>query len=348
MKLLSNRARLFFCALLIPCYLVCFLTRPLLAVSSGATHHFQQTHAADGAQQTDPRSDGSGDALKFPVTVTSAKGGFLIGLTKENFSVWEGKTQREITYFSSVESPASVGVLIDVSGSVDPRTLEAARAATARFIKQGYEKNEYLIGEFNNSWRASSGWRPDAPSALEALNSLAANGAQAKQKPRGPTALYDAWDAALDELAVRPNARHILLLFTDGQDNQSRISLERLRRKIKMSDVLIYSIHISRPGEVNAFNNIGDTVLDELTAISGGRAFFPEYKKDSSQLGMVIDMLALELRHQYVVGFTPTNAAPAGKWNKVKIKHTSPDQSLKNLYLRTREGYFSPTPAPLN
>lgn len=347
MKLLSNRARLFFCALLIACYLVCFLTRPLLAVASGATNHFQQTPAANGAQQTDARSDG-GDALKFPVTVTSAKGGVLIGLTKQNFSVWEGKTQREINYFSSVESPASVGVLIDVSGSVDPRTLEAARTATARFIKQGYEKNEYLIGEFNNSWRASSGWRQDASSALAVLNSLAANSSQSKQKPRGQTALYDAWDAALDELVVRPNARHILLLFTDGQDNLSRISLDRLRRKIKMSDVLIYSIHISRPGDSRALNSIGDAVLDELTTISGGRAFFPEYKKDASQLDAVIDRLALELRHQYVVGFTPTNAAPAGKWNKVKIKLTPPDQSLKNLYLRTREGYFSPTAAPSN
>lgn len=344
MKLPSNRLplRLSFCALLIACFFGLPLPR---AVSSGTTIHLRQTPAAAAHAQMD--STAASGALKFPVTVTSARGGFIIGLTKENFSVWEGKQEREINYFGSGDLPASVGILIDVSGSVDVRTLEAVRYAAERFIRNGHPKNEYIIGEFNDAWRASSGWRQDATAAIEALNSRpATDEAQAKKKTRGQTAFYDACDAALDDVAARPNPRHVLLLFTDGEDNRSRVSLDQLRRKVKASDMLIYSISIYGPYDSDLFNIVGQTVLHELSVSSGGRAFFPHYQKDKKELDEVIDMLTLEMRYQYIIGFTPTNAAPAGKWNKVKIKLTPPDEAVKKLYLHTREGYFSPAATP--
>jgi Ca-activated chloride channel family protein len=338
--------RLSFCALLIAC---CLALPSLLAVSSGAAQQqqqpVQQTPAATANAQS--VSTAASGTLKFPVTVTSAKGGFMIGLTKENFSVWEGKQEREINYFSSHESPASVAILIDASGSVKPRTLEFARYAAARFIEQSYEKNEYLVAEFSEGWRASSGWRQDTAAAIDALNSRPAKAdtdkSQAKPKPRGQTALYDACAEALDEVVKRPNPRHVLLLITDGQDNQSRISFQQLSKKIKASDLLIYAISMTDTRDTNSLDVVSQAIVDELTAISGGRAYFPETKKE---LDVVTDRIILELRHQYFIGFTPSNAAPAGKWNKVKIKLTSPDESLKKLYLRTREGYFSPPATP--
>jgi Ca-activated chloride channel family protein len=344
LKLPSSRLhlRLSFCALFNACLLALLLP---LAVSSGAAHHVQQTPAATAANVQTASNAASG-ALKFPVVVTSAKGGFIVGLTKENFSVWEGKQQREINYFSSGDSPASIAILIDVSGSVGPRGLELAMYAAARFIQQGYEKNEYLIGEFNHAWNAYSGWRQDIPSAIDALKSRAAatdGSPQPKPKTRGQTALYDACAAALDEVSRRPNPKHVLLLITDGEDNLSRLSLDKLRNKIKASDALIYGLGINDPWMPNGLSIIGQNILDELATASGGRAYFPD-KED--ELDVVIDMIALELRHQYVIGFTPTNAAPAGKWNKVKIKLTPPDEAIKKLSLRTREGYFSPTVMP--
>ena len=347
MKPPSNRTHLFFRTLLV----VCCLALPLFADSIAAPGRVQQTPAVTGAQaNSQSRDTSSSGALKFPVTVTGARGGFIIGLTKENFSVWEGKTQREINYFSSAELPASVGVLIDVSGSVKPQTLEAAKYAAERFIRQGYEKNEYLVGEFSHSWRSWSGWRQDVPSAIEALNSNGAADAdksqQSKQKPRGQTALYDACVIALDEVGKRPNPRRVLLLITDGQDNSSRLTLDQLRKKIRASDVQIYAVGIAEPYESNVANIVGQMILDELTTASGGRAYFPQNKKDRKELNEVIDRIVIELAHQYVVGFTPANAAPAGKWNKVKIKLTSPDESTKSLLPRTREGYFSPTTTP--
>lgn len=344
MKLPSNRHSvcLSFRALLIAGLLA---LPSLLAVSSGATHQVQQEPAATANAPS--ASNAASGSLKFPVTVTSAKGGFLIGLTKENFSVWEGKQEREINYFSSSELPASIAILIDASGSVKPRTLELTRYAAARFIEQSHEKNEYLIGEFSDIWRGSSGWLQDPAAAIDALNSRRANSdadkSQAKPKTRGQTALYDACAEAVDELVKRPKPRRVLFLFTDGQDNESRISFQQLSKKVKESDVLIYAISMTDTGDANSLDVVSQAIVDELTAISGGRAYFPEKKKE---LDEVMDRLVLDLRHQYLIGFTPSNAAPAGKWNKVKIKLTPPDESIKKLFLRTREGYFSPTATP--
>lgn len=269
----------------------------------------------------------------------------MAGLTRENFSVREGKTGREINYFGNGDLPASVGILVDVSGSVKPRTLEAAKYAAAKFIQLADQKNEYLIGEFSDVWRAWSGWREGATAAIDALNNHGdadTDKSQAKLKPHGPTALYDATATALDELAKRPNPRHVLLLITDGADNNSRLSMDKVRHKIKASDVQIYGIGIIESYDSNGPDIIGQAVLDELATNSGGWAYFPENKKDRKQLNEVIERIALELRHQYLIGFTPTNAAPAGKWNKVKIKLAAPDDALKGMSLRTREGYFSP------
>lgn len=343
MKLPSSRLtfRLSLCASLIACLLV---LPSLLAASSGAARHARQTTAAT-ASAPSASTDASG-SLKFPVTVTSEKGGFIVGLTKENFSVREGKQERAINYFSSSsELPASVAILIDASGSVKPRTLEFARYAAARFIRQSHEKNEYLIAEFSHIWRASSGWLRDPAAAIDALNSRPADAgkSQAKQKPLGQTALYDACADALDGLVQRPNQRHVLLLLTDGQDNQSSISFQQLSKKVKASDVLIYAITMNDTGDPNSLYVVAQAIMDELTSISGGHAYFPENNKE---LDVVTDRIAVELQHQYLIGFEPTNAAPAGKWNKVKIKLTPPDESVKKLYVRTREGYFSPTATP--
>jgi Ca-activated chloride channel family protein len=321
----------------------CLVLPALLAVSSGAANHVQHMPAAANAPSA---SVAASVELKFPVTVTSERGGFIVGLTKENFSVREGKQEREINFFSSDELPTSVAILIDASGSVEPRMLELARYAAARFIRQGYEKNEYVISEFNQGWRASSGWRQDPAAAIEALDSRAnadKDKSQGKRQTQGQTALYDACGEALDELAKRPNPRHVLLLITDGQDNRSSLSFNQLSQKIKASDVLIYGIGMSDPRAPNGVQVEPQAIIDKLTAISGGYAYFPDNKKE---LDEVTDRIAIELRHQYFIGFTPTNAAPAGKWNKVKIKLTPPDEAVKKLHLRTREGYFSPTATP--
>lgn len=312
------------------------------AVPSGTSRSAQQT--TPSAPQPKPNDSG---AVKLTVTVTDAKSGFVAGLTKADFSVHEGKTEREITYFSHDDLPVSVCVLIDVSGSVVPGTLAAARRAVARFVELSNPANEYFVGEFNEGRRELVGWTRDGREVLRGLEKLAmpvGQAAQPKPKPRGQTAFYDACAAALDAVARRPNPKHVVLLITDGQDNQSRYTLAQLRRKVKESGALLYGLSITEPGELSEYGRVaGLAILEELTLDSGGRAYFPETKKE---LDATVERIAVQLRHQYEIGFTPANAARPGEWNKVKIKVTPSHPSLKNLSARSRNGYFSTKPSP--
>lgn len=314
-----------------------FLVLPLLLAPPGTTNATRQTYAAS-AQEASPVAPGT---QRFTVTVTGEKGGFISGLTKDEFSIREGKTEREINYFSAEELPASVAVLVDVSGSVRPSTLASAKYAVARFMERSNPANEYFLGEFNRERRELIGWTRNAQEILQGLDKLAvpAQAARPKPKTRGLTAFYDACAVALDAVAARPNPKHVLLLITDGLDNQSRLTFDRLRRKVKESDALIYALGISQWSDPPDHMVIaGQAIVNQLTTDSGGRAYFPDNKKD---LDEVIARLAVELRFQYVLGFVPTNAARDGGWNKVKIKVTH-----KSMVVRSREGYFSPSPAP--
>jgi Ca-activated chloride channel family protein len=108
--------------------------------------------------------------------------------------------------------------------------------------------------------------------------------------------------------------------------------------------VQIYSIGIAQPGDPDILTEAGQAILNELAAVSGGRAYFPQNNRNRKDLDVLTDRVAAELRHQYVIGFTPTNAAPGDKWNKVKIKVTPRNTELKSLRVYGREGYFSPSP----
>jgi Ca-activated chloride channel family protein len=306
------------------------------------------TAGAQHQQQAAPNVSGT---QNFTVSVMNGKGEFLAGLTKEEFSVWEGKTEREINYFTGEELPASVAVLVDASGSVDSRILSASKYAAAKFLAEGNPANEYFVGEFSYAWRGVLGWVQGPRAIADAAERLSAESlitSHTKARGRGQTALYDACDAALDALAKRSKPRRILILLTDGQDNQSSVKFNELRKKIRALDVQVYGIGLQEKYESPGLNVAGQAILDELTLSSGGRSYFPEDSKDRKELDQVIERILMQLRHQYVIGFTPTNAAQPGKWNKVKIKVAPRGANRKSFVVIGRDGYFSPpqTPAP--
>jgi Ca-activated chloride channel family protein len=338
LKLLSKRAPE--SALLI----VSFLVLPLYAVSSGATNRTQQASTAAAAQAT--TTAGAPATRKLTVTVIGPNGGFLAGLTRDSFAVFEGKSQHKINYFDSADAPVSVGVLVDVSGSVRRRTVEAARRVALQFIEQSHPENEYFIGEFGNGLRGLIDWTRDRQAIAEGLSKLATgNGAKQKPEPKGQTPLYDSCVAALEKMASAAHPKRVILLIGDGGgDNDSKHSFADIRRRIRDSDVLMYAININIERNSSIPNIAAQAIFDELTNLSGGRAYFVDNEKDSTE---ATKRLAMELRHQYVIGFTPADARGerGGEWKKVKIKLTLPGTSTRNVFIRSREGYVS-TPLP--
>jgi len=125
--------------------------------------------------------------------------------------------------------------------------------------------------------------------------------------------------------------KRVLLLISDGEDNSSRYTLNELRRRLQESGVVIYSIGIGMNYLPRA---TGEVTLRKLASISGGKAFFPN---STAEMIEAFERIALELRHQYSVGYRPSNFAADGKWHRLKVKVT-PQVGLPRLFVRSREG----------
>jgi Ca-activated chloride channel family protein len=133
--------------------------------------------------------------------------------------------------------------------------------------------------------------------------------------------------------------KRAILIISDGQDNSSRYTFSELRHALTESDVTIYAIGISE-GAGGMLTVYGNLVLQELASVSGGKVFFP---RNSTRMNEALEQIALELRHQYSIGYRPSNFALDGKWHRVKVKVTPPPE-LNRVFIRSREGYFAVGP----
>jgi len=154
----------------------------------------------------------------------------------------------------------------------------------------------------------------------------------------GNTALYDACYLGVEKVQRGGHPKRALLLISDGQDNNSRYTFNELRRLLKESDVVLYGIGILGGGDAGSSLGMeGQGILDELASVSGGKAFFP---RSAAEMDDIFEQIALELRHQYSIGYKPNNFSNDGRWHKVKVKVTPP-RGLPRLFVRTKEGYFA-------
>lgn len=282
-------------------------------------------------------ASGGRDTVTLTVTVTDGEGRFVSGLGKEHFAVSEGKTQHEINFFDDKDVPMSVGFVFDVSGSMNRERVRTAQLAVGRFIQLSHPETEYFIEKFGKSASELTDWTRDASKLLEGLKQVD------EERPSGSTALYDACLLALSKLAQGHYAKQVLMIISDGQDNVSRSTFNELRQKVKESNALIYAIGIfSNRGTPQVLNIEGRAMLDELAAQSGGMAFYPDGNKE---LIGAAERIAVELRHQYVIGFTPGGSggtSDKSKWRNIKIRVTPTNKALKGVTARTREGYYYP------
>ncbi|MFL6284651.1 MAG: VWA domain-containing protein [Pyrinomonadaceae bacterium] len=272
------------------------------------------------------------DLVTLTVTVTDTYGRFVTGLGKNAFSIVDDKTPQEITFFSDEDAPVSLGVVFDVSGSMSGDKISKAREALSKFIDTSHSRDEYFLIGFNNRAQLLLDRTRDSDSLLEKLTFV---------QTKGQTALYDATYLGVERVARGTHPKRAILLISDGQDNSSRYTFTELRRLLKESDVIIYAIGIVDGHDDSQLGYTGRAILEELSGVSGGKAFFPS---TSAEMNDTFERIALELRTQYSIGFRPTSFANDGKWHKLKIK-VQPPRGFPRLFVRGREGYFA-TAAP--
>lgn len=269
------------------------------------------------------------DLITLTVTVTDTYGRYVSGLSQKAFTILDEKQPQDITYFSDDDSPVSVGVIFDVSGSMSGDKIKNAREALAKFIQTSHNSDEYFLIAFNSRAQLLLDKTRDGNAVLDKLTFV---------QTKSNTALYDACYLGVEKVQRGLHPKRALLLISDGQDNNSRYTFNELRRLLKESDVVLYAVGILSGGDAGSdLGMAGQGILDELANVSGGKAFFP---RSALEMDDIFEQIALELRHQYSIGYKPSNFSNDGKWRKIKVKVTPP-RGLPRLFVRSKEGYYA-------
>lgn len=261
-------------------------------------------------------------------TVTDKKGRFVTDLDKNDFEIFEAKKPQTITEFTAESNlPLRIGILIDTSNSIRDRfrfQQEAATDFVNAVIRPGEDKA--MVVSFDSTAELVSDLTDDTAQLAKAIRNL---------RPGGGTSLYDAIYFACKEKLMgdqpRDKFRRALVVLTDGEDNDSRMSREQALEMAQKADVVIYTISTN----ITRIPTDGDKVLRYFAEETGGLAFFPFKSQDLAQS---FENIANELRHQYNVFYRPDPLKADGLYHAVSIRV----KGRKDLMVRARRGYYAP------
>jgi Ca-activated chloride channel family protein len=267
------------------------------------------------------------DLAVFNVTVLDSDHRPVTGLTADNFHIYEDGREQKIKIFQAEDTPATLGLVIDNSGSMANKRRDVINAALA-FINASQRDDEMFIVDFNRrAWLALPASMPFTNNISELRATLA------ETRTEGTTALYDALELSLNHLKDGTHQRKALVLLSDGGDNASVLKLEEVLRMAQQSSATIYCIGIYDPFAKD--KNPG--VLKKIAKVTGGESYFPTH---SSDLQEIWRRVAGSIRAQYTIAYVSSNPAHDGLYRNVKI--TASGKRSRSLEVRSRPGYFAP------
>lgn len=283
----------------------------------------QKKSSPDDKPKQDDKLRLQANLVNIIVTVTDPYGRFVTGLEKENFEVYDNKVKQEIALFSDEDAPITLGIIYDISGSMNDLTSRSF-AALRKFFHTSHEDDEYFVVAFNDKAKLVQDFTVVPEEILSRTIFVQA---------KGSTALYDAVYLATEKAKQGRHPKKALLILSDGMENHSRYSLKELRNMLKEADIQIYSVGFSSYSE-------GAWTLKYLAELTGGRTFFPI---DDNEVGDLYTRMAIMLRRQYAIGFYPSDTSSGNKWHDVKINIQAP-KGLGRISLYYKKGYqaFAP------
>ncbi len=275
------------------------------------------------------------DLVNVGVAVTERRGDFVTTLGEQDFEIYEDGKKQTIRYFlrggrkigdeTARPTELHLGVLLDISGSMESDMPEA-KNASVKFLTTLTGADDITLVDFDTEVRIARYDESNLPRLVERIRS---------RQAEGNTALYDAIGVYLDN-ASREQGRKILVLYSDGGDNDSEITFNDLRKLLRASDVTVYAIgfvsHLSTAARGPLQMN-----LQEMADITGGQFFLPTSMKD---LEAAYEKIKKEISAQYSIGYLSTNDRADGTWRKVEVRVVGP--ARKDVKLRSRQGYFAP------
>jgi Ca-activated chloride channel homolog len=242
----------------------------------------------------------SSELVVLHVTVRDNTNRYLDGLARDAFTVIENGRAQLVRFFLHEDAPATIGLLIDNSGTMQPNRDLVLAAATA-FASTSNPQDDMFALAFNEDVRsalsADAPFTSDPGVLRDALRHLVT--------ARGRTALYDAIARGLEYVEKGGHDRKVLVIVTDGSDNASLESFENVLSRIQSSNVIVYAVAIVDPvNESPVWKR-----LREFADNSGGELFHPNNVK---QVNDVLLRIAQEIRHTYVMAYEPSTSPPDG------------------------------------
>src|SRR5262245_45019273 len=282
-------------------------------------------------QATSPGFSVDVEMVNLTLTVRDASGALVSDLDTDEFTVYEDGHPQRIALFARAVAPGNedalaldLGMLFDTSESMI-KELRLAQEAASRFLESIPRARDLLTVFFDQDIRVS---RYDS----EHQQGLMARIFEARGS--GNTALYDAITVYVSRVADS-TGRKVLVLFSDGEDTTSAISLQELLALIRSSNVTIYAIAFTGSYTVGSNRALSArTFLQHVADLSGGQVYAPRSSKDLPQ---IYDKILDELKSQYVIGYVPDNPKRDGKYRKLKV-----EVKREGLKVRARQGYTAP------
>jgi Ca-activated chloride channel family protein len=268
------------------------------------------------------------DVVVLRATAQDRKNVLVSGLNREDFQVYEDGVLQPIKYFSHEDIPVTVGLVVDNSGSMQPKRHDVMLAALA-FARSSNPQDQMFVVNFNE--RVSLGLPGNIPFTDQVAQLEVA---LSRVAPRGETALYDAVAAALEHLKKGNRDKKVLIVVSDGGDNASKHKLTEIMALVGKTNAIIYTIGIF--DEQDPDRNPG--VLKRLAKDTGGEAFLLESLKDVTP---ICERIAHDIRNQYTIAYVPTNRKRDGTNRVIQVKASAPGHG--RLSVRTRTGYFAPS-----
>ncbi len=253
-----------------------------------------------------------------PVIVTDTYERPVMGLHKENFRLFEDGIEQSISQVFSQESPISIGIVFDASSSM-VKKMEQSRLAIGEFLRMGMSSDEFFLMRFS-----------DRPELLQAFTKNAADIESGVEhiQPGGWTALYDALYLAINHMKRAVHERRVLLVLSDGGDNNSRYSEREIKELVRESDVRIFAISILDRSPT----------LEKLADESGGRAYRVKRLEELPELAANV---SADIHSEYVLGYLPAKRVFDGKYRKLRVDLIQPE-GAPPLRASWRRGYYGP------
>lgn len=252
--------------------------------------------------------------ILVPVTVTDAWDRPVQNLRKADFHLSEDGIEQEILSVSTVDAPASIGIIFDASSSMR-RKLAASVAAVDQFLAAGVPGDEFLLVRFSDQPHSVTGFTTDIAEVSGRLHSTRA---------QGLTALNDAIYMGIQKMKVVRNTRKVLFVLSDGGDNNSQYSRHELQLLVREADIQIYAISFFQ----------GSRLLEAIAGETGGKTFVVP---GLAELPETIEKLNRAMRSRYLLSYCSNNSQNDGKYRKLSVAVTDP-----LLHVSWRHGYYAP------